>query len=363
MIIRFEKRTIRRLQVELELAQRLNNLRLYRQAWAILLIAEGRRGSEIAALFRISEKTVREWWTRFLVERFAWLGQQHYQGRGRKSRLTRQQRQRLYTLVEQGPEAAGFACGVWNSAMIVEAIQKEFNVTYHPRYVSALLHAIGLTYQKARFVCDQIQDDEYRRTRCRWDKITWPRLLRQARQAGGVILFGDEVSFAQWGSLARTWAPRGHQPTVKTCGKRKGLKMFGAIEFFSGRFHYLECADKFNADTYQLFLEQILNTCKGPVFLVEDGAPYHRSAVIMQFKEKMRALGRLFVERLPTYSPDKNPIEKLWKNTKKLATHLKYFPTFDDLRKAVLQAFNRFLEDALLVVCVMKKLRQKAGLT
>lgn len=363
MTIRFEKRTIRRLKVELELAQRLNNLRLYRQAWAMLLIAEGRRGSEIATLFHISEKTVREWWMRFLVERFAWLGQQHYQGRGRKPRLTRQQRQRLFALVAQGPEAVGFTCGVWNSAMIVEVIQKEFNVTYHPRYVSTILHQLGLSYQKARFICDQIQDDEYRRARWRWDKITWPRLLRQARQVDGVILFGDEVSFAQWGSLARTWAPRGHQPTVKTCGKRKGLKMFGAIEFFSGRFHYLECADKFNADTYRLFLEQLLKTYQGPVFLVEDGAPYHRSAVIMQFKEKMRVLGRLFVERLPTYSPDKNPIEKLWKNTKKLATHLKYFPTFDDLRNAVLHAFNRFLEDVLLVVCVMKKLRENAGLT
>jgi len=66
---------------------------------------------------------------------------------------------------------------------------------------------------------------------------------------------------------------------------------------------------------------------------------------------------------LPTYSPDKNPIEKLWKNTKKLATHLKYFPTFDLLRAAVIKAFNRFLQDALQVVCVMKKLRENAGLT
>lgn len=363
MTIRFEKRTAQRLQAELELAQRLNNLRLYRQVWALQLIAEGRRVSEIAEMFRVSVKTIYDWWTCFIVERFAWLSQQHFQGRGRKPRLTRQQQQRLYTLVAQGPEAAGFTCGVWNSAMIVEVIQKEFNVTYHPRYVSTLLHQLGLSYQKARFVSDQIQDDEYQRARRHWDRVTWPRLLQKSRQTGGVILFGDEVSFAQWGSLARTWAPRGHQPTVKTCGKRKGLKMFGAVEFFSGRFHYLECPDKFNADTYQLFLAQLLQTYKVPIFLIEDGAPYHRCAVIEQFKEKMRALGRLFVERLPTYSPDKNPIEKLWKNTKKLATHLKYFPTFDALRAAVLQAFNRYLQDALLVVCIMKKLRQKAGLT
>ena len=76
----------------------------------------------------------------------------------------------------------------------------------------------------------------------------------------------------------------------------------------------------------------------------------------------MLASDRLFVERLPTYSPDKNPIEKLWKNTKKRATHLKYFPTFDALRAAVLQAFNHFLNDVLSVVCVMSKLRKTAGL-
>lgn len=363
MTIRFEKRTARRLQAELELAQRLNNLRLYRQVWALQLIVAGRRVGEIAALFRVSEKTIREWWSSFVVERFAWLNRQHYQGRGRKPRLTQRQRQRLYTLVAQWPEAVGFDCGVWNSAMIVEVIQKEFNVTYHPRYVSALLHQIGLSYQKARFVCDKVQDDEYQRDRLHWDRVVWPGILRKARKTGGVILFGDEVSFAQWGSLARTWAPCGQQPTVKTCGKRKGLKMFGAIEFFSGDFHYLECADKFNADTYRQFLTTLLQAYPGPVFLIEDGAPYHRSAEIKQFKEEMRARGRLFVEHLPTYSPDKNPIEKLWKNTKRLATHLKYFPTFDDLRKAVVQAFNRFLDDALLVVCVMKKLRHKAGLT
>jgi len=99
--------------------------------------------------------------------------------------------------------------------------------------------------------------------------------------------------------------------------ERKGLKMFGAIEFFSGCFHYLECSDKFNADTYQQFIEQLLKFYKDPVFLIEDGAPYHRSAAMMQCKEKMSVLGRLFVERLPTYSLDKNPVEKLRKNTKK----------------------------------------------
>lgn len=153
-----------------------------------------------------------------------------------------------------------------------------------------------------------------------------------------MILFGDEVSFAQWGSLSRTWAPKGKQPVVKTCGIRKGLKMFGAIEFKNGDFQYMECDGKFN------------------------GESYHRSKIVRIFTDKMKYLNRLFVYRLPSYSPDKNPIEKLWKNIKRDATHLKYFPTFESLRTSVINAFKKYLENARLVISVMKKMRSKAGL-
>jgi transposase len=74
--------------------------------------------------------------------------------------------------------------------------------------------------------------------------------------------------------------------------------------------------------------------------------------VVKAFKEEIEAQGLLFVERLPVYSPDKNPIEKLWKNTKKEATHCRYFETFEDLRQAVLGAFEQYLNDASKVVCV-----------
>jgi DDE superfamily endonuclease len=67
-----------------------------------------------------------------------------------------------------------------------------------------------------------------------WVEQTWPAILKQAHAHGAVILFADEVAFALWGSLSRTWAPRGQQPVVKTTGRRKGMKLFGAIELFSG---------------------------------------------------------------------------------------------------------------------------------
>jgi transposase len=362
MVVRFSNQTVKRLQKELKVAQSLNNLRMYKIVWGLLLLHEQRKIHDIAALLNISERTAYNWFATFLVDRFSWLVRHHFQGRGRKPKLSQEQKDELYQIVVDGPEKHGFDCGAWNSAMVGEVIQRKFKVTYNPRYVCSILHAIGLTYQKAKFVSDRIDDKEYRKQRKHWENKTWPAILERARELKAVILFGDEVSFAQWGSLTRTWGPRGRQPLLKTSGKRKGLKMFGVIEFVGGGFEYMECDGKFNGDSYVEFLKRVLSKYSCPVILIEDGAPYHNGESINNFKQEMEAQSRLFVYRLPSYSPDKNPIEKLWKNTKKAATHLKYFPTFDDLRQAVIKAFNKYLEDTTKIICVMKKLRTEAGI-
>ena len=360
--LKFTKLTIRKLEQELQIANNLNNLRLYKIINSLLLLAQNYTTQEITELLHVKIRVLYDWAYRFISERFSWLGCLHFRGRGRKPKITSSQREKLYDIVVQGPQKAGYDCGGWNSAMITQVIQKQFSVTYNPRYVCDLLKKMNLSFQKAKFVSDSMDDPEHIKERRRWKCVTWPSIRKQAKHLNGVILFGDEVSFAQWGSLAKTWAPRGVQPILKTAGKRKGMKIFGAIEFNSGDFLYQECADKFNGETYIDFLKHILNTYSCPVFLIEDGASYHRRKDVKTFTDKMRAAGRLFVTRLPTYSPDLNPIEKLWKQTKKDATHLKYFPTFDDLRNSVLKTFKKYLNDAMQILCVMRSLRNKAGL-
>ncbi|MCP4397380.1 MAG: IS630 family transposase [bacterium] len=372
-------------------------------------------------------KTIYNWIARFLLEGFSWLVSKHYQGRGRKSKLTKAQRQELYTMIEAGPEANGFECGVWTTAMIAELILLKCEVTYNPRYLSSVLKKLGITYQKACFISDRLDEKAYQKKRQEWVENTWPGILRTAKETNAVILFGDEVSFRMWGSLARTWAPRGKQPVAKTKGIRKGLKMFGAIECGGGDFHYLEslsdaimpkslralkkeeqvpqdvlvfltplkhqkystqeqflmaieeaigqeqvtryraqilrhteAVGTFNGETYVKFLTQLLAHFTRPVMLIEDGAPYHNARVVTAF-QKTHA-HRLTLHRLPPFSPDKNPIETLWKNTKRDATHLKYFATFEQLRTAVVKVFRTYLDDATTVISVMKKLRTEAGL-
>ncbi len=266
---------------------------------------------------------------------------------------------RLYKIVSEGPEKYGFNCGIWNSPMIAEVIRLEFKVRYNPRYLCRLLKKIGLSFQKSAFEAERTEANEKKRKE--WSEIKWPAILKKAKVTNAVILFADEVTFAQWGSLSRTWAPIGQQPKIKTKGKRKGLKMFGAIELFGGSFQYMEAEDKFNGESYIVFLKKVLAQYNCPVILVEDGAPYHGAKIVKAFLES-EGENRISIYRLPSYSPDFNPIEKLWKNTKRDATHCKFFPTSDDLRASVVKAFKKYMEDATKVICVMKKLRNCAGI-
>ena len=69
------------------------------------------------------------------------------------------------------------------------------------------------------------------------------------------------------------------------------------------------------------------------MFLVQDGAAYHRGRVVTDFLASQAQ--RLTVIQLPSYSPDYNPIEYLWRATKREATHNHYFPLFSDLVASV----------------------------
>ena len=252
MNIIFTKNTISKLEKELVIANKLNNLRLYKIIKSLLLVAEGVDKKYISQLFQITVRTIYNWLTRFLANGFAWLTGHHFFGRGRKAKLSKEQKTKLYHIVEDGPLLHGFDCGIWNCAMILEVIQREFHVSYNPRYLSQLLKSIGLSYQKACFVSDHLDEEK----RAYWNNVTWPNILKKASQHNATILFGDEVSFAQWGSLAKTWAPIGKQPKIQTTGIRKGLKMFGAIDFINGNFHYMETDKRFNGESYLKFLKK-----------------------------------------------------------------------------------------------------------
>ena len=50
--------------------------------------------------------------------------------------------------------------------MILEVVEREFNVSYNPRYLCEVLKSIGLSYQCAKFVSDRLDDPEHEQKYC-----------------------------------------------------------------------------------------------------------------------------------------------------------------------------------------------------
>ena len=78
------------------------------------------------------------------------------------------------------------------------------------------------------------------------------------------------------------------------------------------------------------------------IVLLQDGARYHTSAAMKEFFAQHA--DRLTVFQLPSYSPDFNPIEKLWKKIKEQDTHLHHFPDFTALVEKVDAALIKFAD-------------------
>jgi transposase len=310
-------------------AEALGQRRLVKRIETVLWTIEGQAADAIAVILGLSERCVQNYVNVFIRKGLASL--QYRTSPGRPAKLTKTQKEKLQRFIDNGPEAAGYDQGCWTTGLIQDLIWREFKVEYNPYYLAELLKNLGYSYQKARFVSEHLGDVAAEQKK--WMQETWPEILRLAREKKAKILFGDEMSCAQWGSLSYTWARRGHQPTVKTSGKRKAYKVWGFIEYFSGAFHSMTQTGKLNAAQYQRFLLQVLKHTRGHLIIIQDGASYHTSQAMEQFFAAHAE--RLTVKQLPAYSPDFNPIEYLWRKLKKEATHLRYFPTFEALVEKV----------------------------
>lgn len=154
----------------------------------------------------------------------------------------------------------------------------------------------------------------------------------------------DEVHFQQYGSRCRMWVPPEEKtPILLHHPTRKSVGYFGAVNLRDGKVKVQREEGKFNADTFWTFLKMLLSrsqrTGKKIVLLV-DNAKYHHANLHREWREQHRkSLELLF---LPPYSPDLNPIERLWKLVRRRCIHNRYFPELLLLLKVVDEQFDQW---------------------
>jgi DDE superfamily endonuclease len=123
---------------------------------------------------------------------------------------------------------------------------------------------------------------------------------------GATIYFADEAGVRLDYHAGTTWAPVGHTPVVATTGDRFGVNLISAVTA-RGALRFAVYDGNLNATLFIDFCRRLLDDTAGPVFLVLDGHPVHRSNAVKRFAASTGGRLRLFF--LPGYSPELNPDE------------------------------------------------------
>ncbi len=111
---------------------------------------------------------------------------------------------------------------------------------------------------------------------------------------------------------------------------RKCAGYFGAVRATDGAFLAWRCEDCFNAEATFQFLQALLGSDRRiKMFVIIDNARYHHDIMLRDWIEDAR--NDLISVYLLPYSPELNPIERIWKLTKWSSMHNRMFVDLREL--------------------------------
>lgn len=276
--------------------------------FAITALQKGIHPDDVADLYDVGRSTVYNWRKDYLERGSAALVVK--KASGPRPKLTDQQMEQLRKLVVgKDPRQLQFDFAMWTRQMIHDLIKREFGVDYTLQAVGEILHRMGLSPQKPLVRAYQ-QNPELV---TRWKEEKYPAIRREAKAAGASIFFGDEATIRSDYHSGRTWAPVGQTPIVRGTGERKSVNMISAVSP-QGKMHFSFLGGNLNSALFIDYLKNLMHDIDGPIFLIVDGYPSHKSRETLDFVNSTNGRLRLFF--LPPYSPELNPDEWVWKSIK-----------------------------------------------
>ena len=226
---------------------------------------------------------------------------------------------------------------LWTRAMVRELIGREFGVRLSEVSVGRLLRKLGLSPQRPLYRAYQQNPEAV----ARWKAETYPQLRAQAAEVGATIYFADEAGVRSDYHAGTTWAPVGRTPVVASTGDRFAVNLISAVSA-KGKLRFAAYDGNLNGKVFIDFCRRLLHDSPGPVFLVLDGHPVHRSNAVKQFAASTG--GRLRLCFLPGYAPELNPDEWVWKHVKHDRIGRAGVSGPEDLKAKALAALHRLQE-------------------
>jgi transposase len=161
-------------------------------------------------------------------------------------------------------------------------------------------------------------------------------LLHKAEKGECHVLFMDSAHFVLAAFVAIVWCFE--RTFVKTAPGRFRLNVIGAVNAISKEFMALYNTTYITAETVVELLERIAKEYAGlPIHVFLDNARYQHCQFV---KDAAKRLG-IVLEFLPTYSPNLNLIERLWKFAKAEVLAANYFPDAKSFQNAIIDFLNQ----------------------
>jgi transposase len=210
-------------------------------------------------------------------------------------------------------------------------VKKTYQKSYTISGMTKWLHANGFSYKKPHAVPAKANKEQQA------EFIEYYNNLKEKAGKKEPIYFVDSVHPQHQTNLTYGWILKSEQKLIPTTGRQRRLNFVGGICLNGHRIAYQQ-AEKIDADSIAGFLVHLrkCNPGKYKIHIILDNAGYHCDQTVKEFARGLA----IELHYLPPYSPNLNPIERLWKIMHEMVSYNKYYESFSDFTEATLNFFK-----------------------
>ena len=159
------------------------------------------------------------------------------------------------------------------------------------------------------------------------------------------VWFQDEARVGQQGTLTTVWATRGTRPTAIKQTEYEWVYLYAAVHPLTGKSSAL-IAPSVNTDYMNHHLRFISEEAGAntQIILVLDQAGWHMS-------KTLDVPQNITLMHLPPYSPELNPVERVWAYVKSHYLSNRVYEDYQDLFESSTHAWNQLDEDRFRSLC------------
>lgn len=210
-------------------------------------------------------------------------------------------------------------------------VKKTYGISYSISGMTKWLYVNGFRYKKPHAVPAKADKKEQKKFIKAYEK------LKQKAGKKEPIYFVDSAHPEHQTRLAYGWIMKGERKAIAMTGRQYRVNIMGGICLNGHKIVY-EQAEKIDENSIQSFLFRLRKKHPGryKVHVIWDNAGYHCSKLVQSFAKELG----IEIHYLPPYSPNLNPIERLWKIMHEQVTYNKYYQGFSDFTEAIKYFFR-----------------------